>query len=94
MRRSTLATAMEILAALREGPLSPSRLAQKCNINYGRLGDSLNPLKANAWIATKNEGDQEIHSLTPAGLQIYLRYETLWNEYQRGVKLTSRQEGF
>jgi predicted transcriptional regulator len=85
---------MEILAALREGPLSPSRLAQRCNINYGRLDDALKPIKAKGWIATKTTGGQEIHSLTQDGLQIYLRYELLWNEYQSGVKLTSRQEGF
>jgi predicted transcriptional regulator len=94
IRRNTLATAMEVLAALREGPLSPSRLAQRCNINYGRLGDTLGPLEANGWIVTETTGGQEVHVLTQEGLQTYLRYELLWNEYQRGVKLTSRQEGF
>jgi predicted transcriptional regulator len=95
IRRNTLTTAMEVLAALREGPLSPSRLAQRCNINYGRLGDVLEPLEANGWIA--KEGDdhnQEALTLTKDGLQTYLRYESLWNEYQSGVRLTSRPEGF
>ncbi len=85
---------MEVLAALREGPLSSSRLAQRCNINYGRLGETLAPLEANGWIARETAGGQEVHALTQEGLQTYLRYEQLWNEYQRGVKLTSRQEGF
>lgn len=85
---------MEVLAALREGPLSPSRIAQRCNINYGRLAEMMAPLRANGWVATDNAGGQEVHSLTDAGLQTYLRYELLWNEYQRGVKLTSRQERF
>jgi predicted transcriptional regulator len=94
IRRNTLATAMEVLAALREGPLSPSRLAQRCNINYGRLGDVLEPLEANGWIAKEGEDNQESITLTSDGLQTYLRYESLWNEYQRGLRLTSRPEGF
>jgi predicted transcriptional regulator len=94
IRRNTLATAMEVLAALREGPLSPSRLAQRCNINYGRLGDVLEPLEANRWIAKEGEDNQEAITLTTDGLQTYLRYESLWNEYQRGLRLTSRPEGF
>ena len=96
IRRNTLATAMELLAALREGPLSPSRLAQRCNINYGRLGDVLEPLEANGWIAKegKDANNPEALTLTRDGLQTYLRYESLWNEYQRGVRLTSRPEGF
>jgi len=94
MRRSKLATAMEILAALREGPLNRSRLAQRCNINYGRLDDDLGPINALGWISMKTTGGQDIYSLTQEGLQTYQRYEVLWNEYQRGVKLTSRQEGF
>jgi predicted transcriptional regulator len=94
MRRNKLATAMEVLAALREGPLSPSRLAQRCNINYGRLDDELGPVKAIGWISLKTIGGQEIYSLTQEGLRTYLGYEVLWNEYQRGVKLTTGQEGF
>jgi predicted transcriptional regulator len=85
---------MEVLAALREGPLRTSRLAQRCNINYGRLDDVLQPLEANGWIAKEVAGNQEVRRLTQEGLQTYLRYESLWNEYQRGVRLTSRQEGF
>jgi predicted transcriptional regulator len=94
MRRNKLAIAMEILAALREGPLSPSRLAQRCNINYGRLDDELEPVKAIGWISMMTTGGQETYSLTQEGLRTYLGYEVLWNEYLRGVKLTSGQEGF
>jgi predicted transcriptional regulator len=94
MRRSKLATAMEVLAALREGPLNPSRLAQSCNINYGRLEDELRPISALGWISMETTGGQDIYVLTQQGLQTYQKYEGLWNEYQRGVKLTSGQEGF
>jgi predicted transcriptional regulator len=85
---------MEILAALREGPLVPSRLAQRCNINYGRLEDELEPLIRNGWVVKDSTGDQNLRKLTQEGLKTYLSYETLWNKYQRGVKLTSGQQGF
>jgi predicted transcriptional regulator len=85
---------MEVLAALREGPLSPSRLAQRCNINYGKLGETVDPLLANGWIAKQKTGNQEVHILTERGLQFLLQFLLVSNEYQRGVKLTSGQEGF
>jgi predicted transcriptional regulator len=85
---------MEVLAALREGPLSPSRLAQRCNINFGKLGETVNPLLANGWIAKDKTGSQDVHTLTQTGLQALLQYLMVSNEYQRGVKLTSGQEGF
>jgi len=85
---------MEVLAALREGPLSPSRLAQRCNINFGKLGETVNPLLANGWIAKEKTGSQDVHTLTKTGLQALLQYLMVSNEYQRGVKLTSGQEGF
>jgi predicted transcriptional regulator len=85
---------MEVLAALREGPLNPSRLAQRCNINYGRLGETVDPLLANGWIAKGKTGSQEVHLLTEKGLQFLLQFLLVSNEYQRGVKLTSSQEGF
>ena len=94
VRRNPFATAMEVLAALREGPLSPSRLAQRCNINYGRLDETLAPLRANGWIAHQKAGSQDVHALTDKGLSVLLQYLTLWNEYQSGVKVTSGQEGF
>jgi len=94
MRRNKLEMAMEILAALREGPLNRSRLAQRCNINYDRLDEELDPMKAVGWIAMTTAGGHDVHSLTQQGLQKYLAYEVLWNEYLRGLKLTTGQEGF
>jgi predicted transcriptional regulator len=94
MRRNKLTTAMEILAALREGPLNRSRLAQRCNINYGRLDEELRPIEGIGWVSMKTTSGQDIYSLTQEGLQTYQGYEALWNAYQRGLKLTSGQEGF
>jgi predicted transcriptional regulator len=94
IRRNSFITAMEVLAALREGPLSSSRLAQRCNINYGRLNETVDPLLANGWIGKEKTGGQEVHTLTENGLRFLLQYLVVSNEYQRGVKLTSGQEGF
>lgn len=93
-RRNEFATAMEVLAALRESPLSSSRLAQRCNINYGRLSKRVDALFAAGWIGKETTGSQEVHTLTEKGLDILLQYLRMSNEYQRGVKLTSGQEGF
>jgi len=85
---------MEILAALREGPLNRSRLAQRCNINYGRLDDDMSPMQNAGWIAKEVTGGQEVNKLTEEGLKAYVQYIVLWNEWQTGVKLTARQERF
>ena len=85
---------MEVLAALREGPLNPSRLAQRCNINYGRLRPTIEALLAAGWITIEKTESQEVHTLTERGLECLVQYLNMSNEYQRGVKLTSGQEGF
>jgi predicted transcriptional regulator len=85
---------MKILAALREGPMNSSRLAQRCNINYGRLGRDLEPMHANGWVAKRVETDHEIHRITEEGLNAYTHYMNLWNQWESGVKLTSGQEAF
>ncbi len=36
-RREPTMIFMDILSALFEGPRGPTRLAQACNVNYGRL---------------------------------------------------------
>lgn len=85
---------MEMLAALREGPLNSSRLAQRCNINYGRLDEDLKPMVALGWVTTETLGSHDILRLTEAGLKSLTRYLVLWNEWERGMKLTGGQEGF
>jgi predicted transcriptional regulator len=93
-RGESLANAMKILAALREGQLNSSRLAQRCNINYGRLAKDLEPMHANGWVAKRIEGEHEVHRITDEGLNAYAQYMSLWNAWERGTKLTSGQEAF
>jgi predicted transcriptional regulator len=95
IRRNALSTAMEVLSALREGALSSSRLAQRCNINYGRLAETLGPLLASGWVERREAGGgQEGYVVTEKGLQTFARYEAIWNEFQSGLKLTPGQERF
>jgi len=85
---------MEILAALREGSLVPSRIAQRCNINYGRVEEDLGPLLSNGWVVKDTTVHQDLVRLTEEGLKTISSYESLWNKYMRAVKLTSSQKGF
>jgi predicted transcriptional regulator len=83
MRRNNLETAMEVLAALREGPQNPSRLAQRCNINYGRLGETIDSLLTKGWIGKESTGSKEVYTLTDKGLEFLLLYLKVSNEYWR-----------
>ncbi|HUI01209.1 MAG TPA: winged helix-turn-helix domain-containing protein [Nitrososphaerales archaeon] len=94
IRRSRLAIGMEILAALSEGPLNSSRLAQRCNINYGRLDEDLKPILALGWVTKEISGAHDLHKLTDAGLKALTQYLVLWNEWERGTKLTGGQQAF
>lgn len=86
IRRNQFVTSMEILAALREGPMSRSRLAQACNINYGRLDEFLAPLEEMVVVKESAE-KQELLSLTHEGLQFCHEWETLWNRFQSHAKV-------
>lgn len=85
---------MEVLEALRESPLNRSRIAQACNINYGRLAKTVDACLAAGWIATEVKDGHELHSLTPTGLECLIQYLKIYGQYRRGVKLTTGQEGF
>lgn len=84
IRRNDLVTAMELLAALRESNLNRSRLAQQCNINYGRLEHYVGRLLGAGWIAKQGTEGQEVFALTERGLDTLVQYLRLSNEYERG----------
>lgn len=87
IRRNQFVTSMEILAALREGPMSRSRLAQACNINYGRLDEFLAPLEEMAVVKKESAEKQELLSLTEEGLRFCHEWEALWNRFQSHAKV-------
>jgi len=46
------------------------------------------------WVTTEILGSHDTYRLTDAGLKSLTRYLVLWNEWERGMKLTGGQEGF
>jgi len=66
---------MEILHALREGPLIRNRLSQVCNLNYQRLVEMLDHLEKKGLIAHDTAEGHDLYSLTPDGLKVSMNYQ-------------------
>jgi predicted transcriptional regulator len=66
---------MEILHALREGPLLPNRLSQVCNLNYQRAMEMLDHLEKKGLVSRNEEGAHELFRLTPDGLKVSMNYQ-------------------
>jgi len=66
---------MEILHALRDGPLLPNRLSQVCNLNYQRAVEMLDHLEKKGLVSRTPEGGHELFSLTPDGLEASMYYQ-------------------
>ncbi len=73
--RARLLSLMEILHALREGPLIRNRISQVCNINYQRLVEMLEHLEKRGLIAHALQEGHDSYSLTPEGLKVSMNYE-------------------
>lgn len=69
---------MEILSALFEGAKGPTRLAQSCNVNYGRLENFTKPLEERGLIRRGVEQGQEAFVITEAGYQVYQDWLKVW----------------
>lgn len=90
-RRSPFIAYMEILGALYEEPRRPSRLAQACNINYGRLFDYLTPLEEKGMVVRRDgvqqpqqseQPQQQVYTLTDLGRQTYLEWIRLSDRFR------------
>ena len=73
--REKLLVLMEILGALREGPMVPNRLSQMCNLNYQRMIEMLDQLKKRGLVTSSMESGHELYSLTPDGLKVSMNYQ-------------------
>lgn len=83
---------MEILAALLEEPRGPTRLAQACNVNYGRIDNFTKPLEERGLIRRENSGGQEVFIITDAGYRLYQDWLEVWRRLP--LEMTSSQQGF
>jgi len=73
--RARLLALMEILHALREGPMLPNRLSQVCNLNYQRAMEMLGHLEKKGLVSRKAEGTHDLFLLTPDGLKVSMNYQ-------------------
>lgn len=74
---------MDILANLTEGPKGPTRLAQACNVNYGRLAAFLERMLAKGLIRRQGAEGQEELAVTESGYRVYQQ----WSELRRALPL-------
>ncbi|MDA4137416.1 MAG: winged helix-turn-helix transcriptional regulator [Thaumarchaeota archaeon] len=74
--RAKLMLMMEILVALRDGPVIKNHLALVCNINFGRIGELLDQLERKGLIVRKTVKDSpDQYSLTEAGMKVSMSYQ-------------------
>jgi predicted transcriptional regulator len=73
--RARLLSLMEILHALREGPLIRNRLSQVCNINYQRMIEMLEHLERKGLITHTISEGHDLYGLTPDGLKVSMNYQ-------------------
>lgn len=66
---------MELLHALRDGPLIPNRLSQLCNMNYQRMKEMLDHLENKGLITRTVQEGHEMYGLTPDGLKVSMNYQ-------------------
>lgn len=77
-KREPILIHMEILASLFESPKGPTRLAQACNINYGRIANFTGPLLQKGLIRTKPAEGQEVFVITDDGYALYKQWLEIW----------------
>ena len=75
---------MEILAVLFESPRGPTRLAQACNVNYGRIENFLRPLEERGLIRREAAGGQEVFAITDSGYRLYQDWLGVWSRLPLG----------
>ena len=73
--RARLLALMEILHALREGPMIRNRLSQVCNLNYQRMVEMLEHLEKKGLVVHDAREGHDLYSLTPDGLKVSMNYQ-------------------
>ncbi|MBI3841391.1 MAG: transcriptional regulator [Thaumarchaeota archaeon] len=77
-RREPVLIYMEMLATLYSGPRGPTRLAQACNMNYGRLDAYAQPLLKKGLIRAEEAGGQQTLYITDEGCRVYRDWLEIW----------------
>ena len=69
---------MEILASLFASPKGPTRLAQSCNIQFGRLESYTSALLKKGLIRAEAAEGQQVFSITEQGYNLYKAWLEIW----------------
>lgn len=69
---------MEILGSLFASPKGPTRLAQACNIQYGRLESFTNSLLGRGLIRSQTVDGQTVFEITDDGYKVYRDWLDIW----------------
>jgi len=77
-RRDPILIHMEILASLFASPKGPTRLAQSCNIQFGRLETFTSALLRKGLIRVETTGGQQVYSVTEEGYSLYKAWLEIW----------------
>ena len=77
-KREPILIHMEILASLFEAPKGPTRLAQACNVNYGRIEKFTRPLLDRGLIRSETVDGQEVYSISDQGYTVYRDWLEIW----------------
>jgi predicted transcriptional regulator len=78
-KREPILIHMEILASLFESPKSLSRLAQACNVNFGRIEGFTEPLLAKGLVKFEvSEAGVKMYSVTEEGYKVYRDWLEIW----------------
>jgi predicted transcriptional regulator len=78
-KREPILIHMEILASLFESPKNLTRLAQACNVNFGRIERFTEPLivKGLLKVETTDSGIK-VYSITEEGYKVYRDWLEIW----------------
>jgi predicted transcriptional regulator len=78
-KREPILIHMEILASLFESPKSLTRLAQACNVNFGRIERFTEPLIGRGLLKVATmEGGVRMYSITEDGYKVYQDWLEIW----------------
>jgi len=78
-KREPILIHMEILASLFEAPKSLTRLAQACNVNFGRIENFTEPLLGRGLLKVETTEDGiKVYSVTEEGYKVYRDWLEIW----------------
>ena len=77
-KREPILIHMEILASLFESPKSLTRLAQACNLNFGRIERFTEPLVGKGLVRAEQREGVKVYLITEEGFRVYSDWLEIW----------------